>query len=162
MCHASSFHKHVWLFTEYMPTLYWRTGASAVSPWVITVSWWISSNKSPIQCLRIYLYWSCCVTTAIISITLATNYCYHCYRYRYCCHYYQNYQTTLLMMNIIQQVTDPMPTNLFILILLRYYCYHQYYTCYKLLLSLLPLPLLLSLLSKLPNYFATDHFAADN
>ena len=36
-----------------------------------------------------------------------------------------------LMMNIIQQVTDPMPTNLFILILLHYYCYHHCYTCYK-------------------------------
>ena len=32
----------------------------------------------------------------------------------------------------------------------------------KLLLSVLPLPLLLLLLSKLSNYFATDHLAADN
>ena len=66
------------------------------------------------------------------------------------------------MMNIIQQVIDPMATNLSLLILLHYYCYHHCYTCYKLLLSLLLLPLLLSLLSKLSNYFATDHFVADN
>ena len=51
--------KHVWLFTEYMPTLYRWTGASAVSPWVIIVTWWISSNKSPIQCLRISPYYFC-------------------------------------------------------------------------------------------------------
>ena len=66
------------------------------------------------------------------------------------------------MMNIIQQLTDPMLTNLSLLFLLSYYCYHHCYTCYKLLLSLLLLPLLLSLLSKLSNYFATDHIAADN
>ena len=35
------------------------------------------------------------------------------------------------VMNIIQQVTDPMPMNLFILILLHYYCYNHCYTCYK-------------------------------
>ena len=71
--------KHVWLFMEYMPTLYRWTGASVVSPLVITVSWWISSKKSPIQCLRIYPYLFCYVTIAIITVTLATNYCYHCY-----------------------------------------------------------------------------------
>ena len=59
------------------------------------------------------------------------------------------------MMNIIQQVIDPMPTNFSILFLLSYYCYHHCYTCYKLLLSLL-------LLSKVSNYFATDHIAVDN
>ena len=36
-----------------------------------------------------------------------------------------------LMMNIIQQVTDPMSTNLPLLFLLSYYCYHHCYTCYK-------------------------------
>ena len=35
------------------------------------------------------------------------------------------------MMNIIQQVTNQFPTNLFILILLGYYCYHQCYNHYK-------------------------------
>ena len=35
-----------------------------------------------------------------------------------------------LMMNIIQQVTDPMPMNFLILFLLSYYCYCYYYYCY--------------------------------
>ena len=35
------------------------------------------------------------------------------------------------MMNIIQQVTDPMPTNLSYILSANYYCYHHYYTCYK-------------------------------
>ena len=43
-CHASSSHKYVWLYTEYMPTLHWRTGASYISPYVITVTWRMSSD----------------------------------------------------------------------------------------------------------------------
>ena len=35
------------------------------------------------------------------------------------------------MMNIIQQVTDPMPTNFLILILLSYYCYCYCLSVYK-------------------------------
>ena len=31
---------------------------------------------------------------------LLQNYCYHCYRY--CCHYYQNYHTTLLLITLLQ------------------------------------------------------------
>ena len=38
------FHKHVWLYSEYMPTLYWSTRASTVSPYVITVAWLITSD----------------------------------------------------------------------------------------------------------------------
>ena len=38
------FHKHVWLFTEYMPTLHWWTGASSVSPYVIAITWGIASG----------------------------------------------------------------------------------------------------------------------
>ena len=38
------FHKHVWLYSEYMPTLYWWIGASSVSPYVITVAWWMPSD----------------------------------------------------------------------------------------------------------------------
>ena len=37
------FHKHVWLYSEYMPT-YWWTGASSMSPYVITVAWWMPSD----------------------------------------------------------------------------------------------------------------------
>ena len=38
------FHKHVWLFMEYMPTLHWWTGASSISPYVITIAWGIASG----------------------------------------------------------------------------------------------------------------------
>ena len=38
------FHKHVWLYSEYMPTLHWWTRASSVSPYVITIAWIIASN----------------------------------------------------------------------------------------------------------------------
>ena len=37
------FPKHVWLHTEYMPTLDWRTRASYISLRVIVVTWWITS-----------------------------------------------------------------------------------------------------------------------
>lgn len=37
------FPKHVWLHTEYMPTLDWRTGASYLSLRVIAVTWRIIS-----------------------------------------------------------------------------------------------------------------------
>ena len=36
------FHKHVWLYSEYMPTLHWWTGASSVSPYVIAITWGIA------------------------------------------------------------------------------------------------------------------------
>ena len=38
------FHKHVWLYSEYMPTLHWWTGASSVSPYVIAITWGIASD----------------------------------------------------------------------------------------------------------------------
>ena len=38
------FHKHVWLYSEYMPTWHWWTGASSVSPYVITITWGIASD----------------------------------------------------------------------------------------------------------------------
>ena len=36
------FHKHVWLYSEYMPTLHWWTGDSSVSPYVINIAWGIA------------------------------------------------------------------------------------------------------------------------
>ena len=38
------FHKHIWLYSEYMPTLHWWIGASSVSPCVMTVTWWTASG----------------------------------------------------------------------------------------------------------------------
>ena len=35
------------------------------------------------------------------------------------------------MMNIIQQITDPMPTNLSYIVSAKFYCYRYCCTCYK-------------------------------
>ena len=64
------------------------------------------------------------------------------------------------MMNIIQQITDPMPTNFLDIVLAKLLL--LIVALAKLLLSLLPLLLLMSLLSKLSYYCATDYLAADN
>ena len=55
-----------------------------------------------------------------------------------CLHYINELELVLyalgyncVMMNIIQQVTDPMPTNFSLLFLLSYCYYHHCYTCYK-------------------------------
>ena len=63
------------------------------------------------------------------------------------------------MMNIIQQIVDPMPTILLHIDLAKLLLLTVALAT-KSLLSLLPLLLLLLLLSKLSYYFATDHFAA--
>ena len=35
------------------------------------------------------------------------------------------------MMNIIQQIADPMPMNFYYIVLAKYYCYRYGCTCYK-------------------------------
>ena len=37
-----------------------------------------------------------------LLLHLLQNYCYHCYRYYWCCSYYQNYHTTLLLITLLQ------------------------------------------------------------
>ena len=63
-------HKHVWLFTEYMPTLHWWIGASSISPYVITTAWGIAL----IHCLRAF------------HILFFAYLLFHCY-------YYNHYKT---------------------------------------------------------------------
>ena len=58
------FPKHIWRHTKCMPTSHWRTGASHISLRVINVAWWMSSDKSPIHCLRV------CPTTAVTCFAL--------------------------------------------------------------------------------------------
>ena len=68
------------------------------------------------------------------------------------------------MMNIIQQVTDPMPTKFSILFLLSYYCCCCYYNYYKITITVVTITLVVTTIAtaiKLPYYFATKQFAAD-
>ena len=77
------------------------------------------------------------------------------------------------MMNIIQQITDPMPTKLsyiasakllllsLLLHLLQNHSYHCY-TCYKITAITVTVTIAAVTTIKLSNYFATDHIAVDN
>ena len=99
------FHKHVWLYSEYMPTLHWWTGASSVSPQVMTVTWLIASgiilhHRSIAYELSIYcssliyfplLLLSSLQNTKNIAFTTVT----FCYRYHY-------YHITLLLNTLLQ------------------------------------------------------------
>ena len=80
------FHKHVWLYSEYMPTLHWWIGASSVSPYVMTVTWWtafgiILYHRSIAYELSIYcsslIYFP--VAIAIITIKYQKHYFYYYY-----------------------------------------------------------------------------------
>ena len=80
------FHKHVWLYSEYMPTLHWWIGANSVSPYVMIVTWWTASgiiiyHRSIAYELSIYcsslIYFS--VAIAIITTEYQKHYFYYCY-----------------------------------------------------------------------------------
>ena len=80
------FHKHVWLYTEYMPTLYWWIGASSVSPYVMTVTWWTASSiilhhRSIAYELSIYCSSLIYFPVAIAIITTKYQKHYFCYHY---------------------------------------------------------------------------------
>ena len=69
----------------------------------MTVTWWISSNKSSIQCLWISLIlFLLSYHCYRYHCTCYKKYYFHCYRYYSCCHYYQNYHTTLLLITLLQ------------------------------------------------------------
>ena len=70
------FHKHVWLYSKYMPTLYWWIGASSVSSYVITVAWWMSSDISIHHwsiSYDLFTYWSLLRYFAVATVTIATK-----------------------------------------------------------------------------------------
>ena len=80
------FHKHVWLYSEYMPTLHWRIGASSVSPYVMTVTWWTASDIIIHHWSGAYefsIYWFTLIyfSVAIIIITIKHQKYYFYYRY---------------------------------------------------------------------------------
>ena len=80
------FHKHVWLFTEYMPTLHWWIGASSISPYVITIAWGIASGIIIHHWSIDYELFTYCssliyfsVAIAIITTKYQKHYFYYCY-----------------------------------------------------------------------------------
>ena len=70
------FHKHVWLYSEYMPTLYWWIGASSISPYVITIAWGIASGII-IQhwsiAYELFTYWSLLSYFFVATVTIVTK-----------------------------------------------------------------------------------------
>ena len=68
------FHKHVWLYLGYMPTSYWWIGASFVSPYVITVAWWMTSDIIIHHwsiAYELVSYWSLLSYFSIAIVTIA-------------------------------------------------------------------------------------------
>ena len=67
------FHKHVWLYSEYMPTLHWWTGASFVLAYVITVAWLITSDiiiHHWSNAYELFIYWSSFIYFSIVTVTI--------------------------------------------------------------------------------------------
>ena len=80
------FHKHVWLYSEYMPTLHWWTGASSVSPYVITNTWGIASDIIIHHWSIAYelsIYCSSLIYFSVAIPIITTKYQKHYFYYRY-------------------------------------------------------------------------------
>ena len=70
------FHKHVWLYSEYMRTLHWWAGASSVSPYVITVAWGIASDIIIHHwsiAYELFTYWSLLIYFSVATVTITTK-----------------------------------------------------------------------------------------
>ena len=70
------FHKHVWLYSEYMPTLHWWSGASSVSPYVMTVTWWTASYIIIHHWSGAYefsIYWFSLIYFPAATVTITTK-----------------------------------------------------------------------------------------
>ena len=80
------FHKHVWQYSKYMPTLHWWTGASFVSPYVITVAWLIASDIIIHHCpnaYELFIYCSLLIYFSVVTVTITTKYQKHYFCYHY-------------------------------------------------------------------------------
>ena len=70
------FHKHVWLYPEYMPTLHWWIGASSVSPYVMTVTWWTTSgiilHHRP-NAYELFTYCASLIYFSVATVTITQN-----------------------------------------------------------------------------------------
>ena len=98
------FHKHVRLYSEYMPTLHWWTGASSVSPYIITITWGIASDIIIHHWSNAYELFTYCsllsyFTVATLTITTKLSLLLlPCYRY---------FHTTLLLKTLLQILSYP-------------------------------------------------------
>ena len=80
------FHKHVWVYSEYMPTLHWWIGASSISPYVITIAWGIASGIIIHHWSIVYelfAYWSLLSNFSVATVTITTKHQKYCYYYLY-------------------------------------------------------------------------------
>ena len=71
------FHKHVWLYSEYMPTLHWWIGASFVSPYVMTITWWTASGiiiHHRSNAYELSIYWFSLIYFPVAIVTITTKY----------------------------------------------------------------------------------------
>ena len=70
------FHKHVWLYSEYMPTLHWWIGASSMSPYVMIVTWWTTSgiilHHRP-NAYELFTYCSSLIYFSVATVTITTK-----------------------------------------------------------------------------------------
>ena len=89
---------------EYMPTLHWWTGASSVSPYVIAITWGITSGI-------VIHHWSIAYELFILfsAYLLFRCYCYNHYKTQkyYFCYRYHYYHTTLLLNTLLQILSYP-------------------------------------------------------
>ena len=88
------FHKHVWLYTEYMPTLHWWTGASSVSPYVIAITWGITSGIIIHHWSIAYELCTYCSLLIYFSVATGTTTTKTQNIYLFCCYCYHYYHTT--------------------------------------------------------------------
>ena len=70
-----------------MPTLHWWTGASSVSPYVITIAWWMPSNIIIHHwsiAYELFTYWSLLSYFSVTTVkSLKKLLLLFCHRYRY-------------------------------------------------------------------------------
>ena len=67
------FHKHVWLYSEYMPTLHWWIEASSVSPYVIAITWGIASDIIIHHWSNAYELFTYCALLIYFSVATITT-----------------------------------------------------------------------------------------
>ena len=93
------FHKHVWLYSEYMPTLHWWTVASSVSPYVMTVTWWTTSGiilHHRSNAYELFTYCSSLSYFAVATVTITIK------LLQLLCYYYRYMHITLLLNTLLQ------------------------------------------------------------
>ena len=70
------FHKHVWLYSEYMPTIHWWIGANSVSPYVMIVTWWTASGiflHHRSNAYELFTYCSSLIYFSVATVTITTK-----------------------------------------------------------------------------------------